>query len=484
MNPTPIATPVCRTAAVSTAWSRRLRWTARWSRSGNSRRTSWASSDLVKFGAFTEEMAPICRPPCQRRLNIIVSGGTGSGKTTTLNALSSFIDNHERVLTIEDTAELQLQQVHVGRMESRPANVEGKGAVTQRDCLRNALRMRPDRIIVGETRGEEVIDMLQAMNTGHDGSMTTIHANNARDGDQPSGKHGRHGRDRDAAEGRARPDRLGCEPDRAGQPSAGRLAPHDLDHRNHRDGRRSHLDAGNLPLRTPGGRAFGQDHRPLQRHRHPLAYSDRFRQWGYDLPASIYEPIVRAMMIQPTIIIYILIFVAVWCWSKASIWWSSANHQPQQSAEPPPDAAGKERQPRSRSWNNSARKCQPAPQGKGNIPLYSILAKKAQKANIAFSPKALIAIMGLLAVVAFLGLTIVHPATPVRMALAIGMGVGRGLCLGQQEGQEAHGRLMEEQLPDAVELMVRSLRVGHPFSPPPSASSRKRSPIRWAPNSA
>ncbi len=138
--------------------------------------------DLVRFGAFSEEMAAYLQAAVATRLNIIVSGGTGSGKTTTLNALSSFIDNKERVLTIEDTAELQLQQVHVGRMESRPPNVEGKGAVTQRDCLRNALRMRPDRIIVGETRGEEVIDMLQAMNTGHDGSMTTIHANSARDG--------------------------------------------------------------------------------------------------------------------------------------------------------------------------------------------------------------------------------------------------------------------------------------------------------------
>ena len=137
--------------------------------------------DLVRFGAFTDEMALYLQAAVSCRLNIIVSGGTGSGKTTTLNALSSFIDNHERVLTIEDTAELQLQQIHVGRMESRPANVEGKGAVTQRDCLRNALRMRPDRIIVGETRGEEVIDMLQAMNTGHDGSMTTIHANSSRD---------------------------------------------------------------------------------------------------------------------------------------------------------------------------------------------------------------------------------------------------------------------------------------------------------------
>ncbi|PVH29028.1 CpaF family protein [Pararhodobacter oceanensis] len=138
-------------------------------------------NDLVDFGAFSEEMAMYIEAAVATRLNIIVSGGTGSGKTTTLNALSSFIAHDERILTIEDTAELQLQQAHVGRMESRPPNVEGKGAVTQRDCLRNALRMRPDRIIVGETRGEEVIDMLQAMNTGHDGSMTTIHANSARD---------------------------------------------------------------------------------------------------------------------------------------------------------------------------------------------------------------------------------------------------------------------------------------------------------------
>ncbi|QDI75019.1 MULTISPECIES: CpaF family protein [Leisingera] len=138
--------------------------------------------DLVQFGAFTEEMAAYLQAAVSTRLNVIVSGGTGSGKTTTLNALSSFIDNSERILTIEDTAELQLQQSHVGRMESRPPNVEGKGEVSPRDCLKNALRMRPDRIIVGETRGEEVIDMLQAMNTGHDGSMTTIHANSARDG--------------------------------------------------------------------------------------------------------------------------------------------------------------------------------------------------------------------------------------------------------------------------------------------------------------
>ncbi|WP_282022130.1 CpaF family protein [Ruegeria faecimaris] len=141
-----------------------------------------AIDDLVNFGAFTEEMAAYLQAAVSTRLNVIVSGGTGSGKTTTLNALSSFIDDAERILTIEDTAELQLQQSHVGRMESRPPNVEGKGEVSPRDCLKNALRMRPDRIIVGETRGSEVIDMLQAMNTGHDGSMTTIHANSARDG--------------------------------------------------------------------------------------------------------------------------------------------------------------------------------------------------------------------------------------------------------------------------------------------------------------
>ncbi|MCF6306077.1 MAG: CpaF family protein [Rhodobacteraceae bacterium] len=137
--------------------------------------------ELINFGAFNEAMATYLQAAVSTRLNIVVSGGTGSGKTTTLNALSGFIGADERIVTIEDTAELQLQQIHVGRMESRPPNVEGKGEVSQRDLLRNALRMRPDRIIVGETRGDEVIDMLQAMNTGHDGSMTTIHANTARD---------------------------------------------------------------------------------------------------------------------------------------------------------------------------------------------------------------------------------------------------------------------------------------------------------------
>jgi pilus assembly protein CpaF len=136
---------------------------------------------LVEIRALTDEMARVLQMTVRARLNILVSGGTGSGKTTFLNALSRFISDRERIVTIEDAAELQLQQIHVARMETRPANIEGKGAVAQRDLVRNALRMRPDRIIVGEVRGGEVLDMLQAMNTGHDGSMTTVHANTARD---------------------------------------------------------------------------------------------------------------------------------------------------------------------------------------------------------------------------------------------------------------------------------------------------------------
>ncbi len=145
------------------------------------RKDKLSLEQLAFLGAMSEKMAIYLRAAVACRLNIVISGGTGSGKTTLMNALSAFIGKRERIITVEDTAELQLQQAHVGRMESRPANIEGKGAITQRDCLRNALRMRPDRIIVGETRGDEVIDMLQAMNTGHDGSMTTIHANSARD---------------------------------------------------------------------------------------------------------------------------------------------------------------------------------------------------------------------------------------------------------------------------------------------------------------
>jgi pilus assembly protein CpaF len=137
--------------------------------------------DLIRFGTLTDEMAKFVRACVRGRLNVVVSGGTGSGKTTTLNVLSSFIPEDQRIVTIEDAAELQLAQEHVVTLEARPANVEGRGQVTIRDLVINALRMRPDRIVVGECRGGEALDMLQAMNTGHDGSLTTLHANNPHD---------------------------------------------------------------------------------------------------------------------------------------------------------------------------------------------------------------------------------------------------------------------------------------------------------------
>jgi len=137
--------------------------------------------DLIEFESITPEIAQVLEASVKARLNILISGGTGTGKTTFLNVLSSFISNDERIITIEDSAELQLQQDHVVRLETRPPNLEGLGEVTQRDLVRNALRMRPERIILGEVRGGESLDMLQAMNTGHDGSLATIHANSTRD---------------------------------------------------------------------------------------------------------------------------------------------------------------------------------------------------------------------------------------------------------------------------------------------------------------
>jgi pilus assembly protein CpaF len=148
---------------------------------GKFSRTPLTFERLVEIGSISQAMTELLSRVVRCRLNVLISGGTGSGKTTTLNALSSFISDSERIVTIEDAAELQLQQTHVARMETRPPNIEGRGEVTQRDLLRNALRMRPDRIIVGEVRGAEALDMLQAMNTGHEGSMTTIHANTPRD---------------------------------------------------------------------------------------------------------------------------------------------------------------------------------------------------------------------------------------------------------------------------------------------------------------
>jgi pilus assembly protein CpaF len=145
-------------------------------------RTPLTAEDLVRLGSLTPDMIAVLRAMVRARLNVLISGGTGSGKTTLLNCLSSFIPDGERIITIEDSAELQLQQPHVCRLETRPPNIEGRGEVTQRELVRNTLRMRPDRIIVGEVRGAESLDMLQAMNTGHDGSISTVHANSARDG--------------------------------------------------------------------------------------------------------------------------------------------------------------------------------------------------------------------------------------------------------------------------------------------------------------
>ncbi|MDW4548348.1 CpaF family protein [Defluviimonas sp. D31] len=247
--------------------------------------------DLVRYGAFTEEMAAYLQAAVSTRLNIIVSGGTGSGKTTSLNALSSFIDNSERILTIEDTAELQLQQVHVGRMESRPPNVEGKGAVTQRDCLRNALRMRPDRIIVGETRGEEVIDMLQAMNTGHDGSMTTIHANSARDGiSRLENMISMAGIEMPIKAVRAQiasAVNLIVQVSRLQDGSRRMVSITEL------TGMEGDVISMQEIFRyerlgiAPDGKIVGRFTATGVRS----AFAERFRQWGFDLPASIYDPI-------------------------------------------------------------------------------------------------------------------------------------------------------------------------------------------------
>ena len=247
--------------------------------------------DLVRFGAFTEEMAAYLQAAVACRLNVIVSGGTGSGKTTTLNALSSFIDDSERILTIEDTAELQLQQTHVGRMESRPPNVEGKGAVTQRDCLRNALRMRPDRIIVGETRGDEVIDMLQAMNTGHDGSMTTIHANSARDAvSRLENMISMAGIEMPLKAVRAQiasAVNLIVQASRLQDGSRRMVSVTEI------TGMEGEVISMQEIFRyerlglAPDGKIIGRFNATGVRS----YYADRFKQWGYDLPASIYEPI-------------------------------------------------------------------------------------------------------------------------------------------------------------------------------------------------
>ena len=223
--------------------------------------------DLLNYKAFTPEMVMLLEGCIKARLNIIIAGGTGSGKTTLLNTLSSFIGHDDRIVTIEDAAELQLQQDHVVRLETRPPNIEGNGAVTATDLVKNALRMRPERIIIGECRGGETLDMLQAMNTGHDGSMTTIHANTPRDAiarletlvmmagfelagqsDSPTGCRCRRRLD-------------------PGQPIAGWSASNHRDHRSGRHGARHDRDARHLQVRAEGHQRRGQGVRALRVHR-------------------------------------------------------------------------------------------------------------------------------------------------------------------------------------------------------------------------
>jgi pilus assembly protein CpaF len=245
---------------------------------------------LIQNQMFSEEMALFLHACVRTRLNILISGGTGSGKTTTLNALTSFIANDERIVTIEDTAELQLQQDHVGRLESRPPNIEGTGAITIRDLVRNALRMRPDRIVVGECRGDEVIDMLQAMNTGHDGSMTTIHANSPRDAlGRIENMIGMSGIE------------LPLKAVRANISSAINLV---VQISRMSDGTRrmtsvteivgmegdiitmQEIFKFNRQATDNGGRIIGRYSATGIRS----SFTDRFRQWGYDLPASLFKP--------------------------------------------------------------------------------------------------------------------------------------------------------------------------------------------------
>ena len=210
--------------------------------------TPLGAEDLLRNKALTEPMLEILKGAVQARLNIIVSGGTGAGKTTLLNVLSGFIDERERIITIEDSAELQVKHAHVVRLECRPPNVEGKGAVKQRELVINALRMRPDRIVLGEVRGEECLDMLQAMNTGHDGSLTTIHANTPRDADCAHGDHGHDGQREPSGEGDSGADRVRRPPDRADRPHERWFAPGYAYHRTYRSVQRCHQHAGHLPF--------------------------------------------------------------------------------------------------------------------------------------------------------------------------------------------------------------------------------------------
>ena len=223
---------------------------------------------LVKFGSITPEGAEILQIIGRVRCNVLISGGTGSGKTTLLNCLTPTSTHDERVITCEDAAELQLQQPHVVRLETRPPNLEGEGQITMRDLVRNCLRMRPERIIVGEVRGPEAFDLLQAMNTGHDGSMGTLHANNPARGAVALRIHDHHGRLLAAVADHPRDDLRLDRRHHPGRAPARRLAPHHPHHRSDGHGRRRHHHPGPLPLRNRRRGRQRQDHRPAPFHRH------------------------------------------------------------------------------------------------------------------------------------------------------------------------------------------------------------------------
>ena len=223
--------------------------------------------DLLANHTMTPQMRDLLQGAVKARLNIVISGGTGSGKTTLLNVLSRFISEKERIVTVEDSAELQVKQHHVVRLECRPPNVEGKGAVHQRELVINCLRMRPDRIIIGEVRGEEALDMLQAMNTGHDGSLTTIHANSPRDAICPHGNHGADGQPESAGKSRPSTDCVGGQHHRSSIAHERRHPAGDPPERNHRHGSGRRQHAGYLPLREAWNRNQWPRIGPLLLHR-------------------------------------------------------------------------------------------------------------------------------------------------------------------------------------------------------------------------
>ena len=239
--------------------------------------TRFTVEDLVRFGTATPEMFEFMRACVEAKLNVFLSGGTGSGKTTTLNVLSSFIPDDERIITIEDSAELQLTQEHVVTLEARPSNLEGQGEITIRDLLRNALHMRPDRIVVGECRAGEALDMIQAMTTGQDGSLSTGHANTPARHAPPPRDDDPHDRLRAAAAGHPRADRLGHRRHRPHRPPARRLAQDHQHHRGLRHRGRRRPDPGDLHLRSD--RCAGREDRGRpEADRHPAHLHGRLPQ--------------------------------------------------------------------------------------------------------------------------------------------------------------------------------------------------------------